>query len=121
MNTRARFYENNSKLMIEISIVGDPNIFVGKVRDEHKAQFPKEWAEFEKGQKPAAPKGTPLEEVKGVGPKMANKLRSEGVHTAEELAELGDGNLGAIGMGAHGIRRAARELVGYVNEVSLVG
>tara|TARA_R100000808_G_scaffold25072_1_gene61299 strand:+ start:10291 stop:10680 length:390 start_codon:yes stop_codon:yes gene_type:complete len=126
-NVRAKFYEepraNGSATLVEISVVGDPSTCVAKVREEHKQRFPKEWAAFSEGHAPDPVEGTPLTDVKGIGPKLAAKLIANDIHTAEQLASVHDGGLDAVGMGAYTHRQSARELLGDKKEepVGLVG
>lgn len=120
-NVRARFYTDDGSDWVSISVIGDPNVVVRKVRDEDKERFEKDYKAFKAGKKPKI-EGTPLENVKGIGEAMAKKLRGKGIETAEDLAALPDGGLNAVGMGAIGLRKSAREYLGILETpVQLVG
>jgi ERCC4-type nuclease len=106
-NLRANFYTENGTDFVEISILGDPCTVIRKVTPREQDQFPKEWASFKGRSQPV--EGTPLEELKGIGPKRAQDLRSKGVGTIEELGELSDAAIQkVVGMEAFGIQKKAR-------------
>ena len=116
-NLRAKFYEEQRAtakvILVEISIVGDQSTVVLKATDAHKEEFPAEWAAFAGGQEEEAiADGTPLTDVKGIGKKLAAKMKTNGIHTAEQLAAVNDGGLDAVGMSAYTHRQSARDLLG---------
>jgi|TARA_R100001443_G_scaffold6620_1_gene15529 predicted flap endonuclease-1-like 5' DNA nuclease len=117
-NIRAKFFEEQRETtkvaLVEISIIGDPSTVVLKVTEEHKEQFPDEWKAFAGGKDDVVTDGTPLTDVKGIGPKLASKLKVNGIHTAEQLAAVNDGGLEAVGMSAYTHRQSARELLNLV-------
>jgi len=110
-NLRANFFHAKKSDWIEISILGDGSTVVRKVRDSDKEQFPLDWEAFKsKSKSPIEVGGTPLEEVNGIGDKLADKLRHNGIRNAEELAVLSDGALPkVVGMSAYTIRKAAQD------------
>ena len=98
-NIRAKFFEEQRETtkvaLVEISIIGDPSTVVLKVTEEHKEQFPDEWKAFAGGKDDVVTDGTPLTDVKGIGPKLASKLK-------------------VVGMSAYTHRQSARELLNLV-------
>ena len=122
-NLRAKFWHERNSDWIEISIIGDPNTCVRKVQEQDIENFKQDWEAFKsKKKKPVKVEGTPLTDVKGIGEAMAHKLKSNGIRTAEELAETPDVALPkAIGMGAYAIRKAAQELIGEKRDKAIEG
>lgn len=55
--------------------------------------------------------GTPIEMLPSVDMRMAATLKHLGIHTVEVLAEVTDGNLQNIGMGARDLRKKAQEFL----------
>ena len=116
-NLRAIFFEDERGIvMLEVSIVGDPSTVVKKPTDVHKQQFSEEWSAFLAGREEVEPEGTPLTDVKGIGKKLAAKMKSNGIHTAEQLAAVNDGGLEAVGRSGYTHRQAARDLLGMTPE-----
>lgn len=62
--------------------------------------------------------GTPVSNWPAIGPAMVKTLHGVNIYTVEQLADVADGNLPAIGMGAHQLREKARQ---YVASVSFSG
>ena len=116
-NLRAIFFEDERGIvMLEVSIVGDPSTVVKKPTAAHKEQFAQEWEAFTQGREEVEPEGTPLTDVKGIGKKLAAKMKSNGIHTAEQLAVVNDGGLDAVGMSGYTHRQNARDLLGLTPE-----
>ena len=117
-NIRAKFFEEQREtatvVLVEISVIGDTSTVVQKATNELKKQFSDEWAAFSGGSSDVEVEGTPLTKVKGIGPKLASKLKVNGIHTAEQLADVNDGGLEAVGMSAYTHRQSARELLGRI-------
>jgi len=111
-NLRPVFSRENGQDYIEISIVGDPNVFRGKVTPKDVARFPREWDAYQKG-RPADEDvpGTPLTEIPGLTPNIAAQLKLKGVRTVEELAGLNDMACSQVGMGALTLRKSANLLI----------
>ena len=107
-NVRANFYNENKVDYVEISIIGDPSTVVRKVTEQDKQRFKSDWDGYKKAEEVVVV-GMPLTDVKGIGPQLAKKLESNGIRTAEELAETPDGALPrAVGMGGMTIPKEAQ-------------
>lgn len=95
---------------IKIQSPGDRlSSVVQKVNDLHKQRFPKQWAQFQNGQKQAV-SGTPLEMWPQMTIGMVASLKAMNITTVEQLAELSDTNASHI-MGNHELRRKAKNFL----------
>ena len=118
-NVRASFYNENKVDYVEISIIGDPSTVVRKVTEQDKQRFKSDWDGYKKAEEVVL-EGTPLTDVKGIGPQLAKKLESNGIRTAEELAETPDGALPlAVGMGGMTIRKEAQSMLSSKKQKAL--
>lgn len=117
---RPKFMREGNQDFIEISIIGDPNIYRGKVTDEHRQKFPAEWEAYKSG-RPLAVKGQALTELPDINEALAKAFGERGIRTLEELAHLSDAAIQRTGIiGAINFRKAAREKLGLSSE-RLVG
>ena len=107
--------ENGSPDLVEIRRVGDFNTVLYKVSEKEdflKENFPVEYQAYTKGTVgKVRPKGTPLTELKGVGTRKENALVQQDVNTVEELADLSDASVGALGAGPVDLRKKARDYI----------
>lgn len=95
---------------IKIQSPGDRlSSLVQKVNDLHKQRFPKQWAQFQNGQKQAV-SGTPLEMWPQMTVGMVASLKAINITTVEQLADLSDSNSAGI-MGNHELRRKAKNFL----------
>ena len=118
-NVRAMFYNENKVDYVEISIIGDPSTVVRKVTEQDKQRFKSDWDEYKKSEDVIV-EGIPLTDVKGIGKQLAKKLESNGIRTAEELAETPDGALPlAVGMGGMTIRKEAQSMLSSKKQKAL--
>jgi hypothetical protein len=118
-NVRANFYNENKVDYIEISIIGDQSTVVRKVTEQDKQRFKSDWDGYRKAEDVVV-EGMPLTDVKGIGAKLAKKLESNGIRTAEELAEMPDGALPlAVGMGGMTIRKEAQAMLNNEKQKAL--
>jgi hypothetical protein len=118
-NVRASFYNENKIDYVEISIIGDPSTVVRKVTEQDKQRFKSDWDGYKKAEEVVV-EGMPLTDVKGIGPQLAKKLESNGIRTAEELAETPDGALPlAVGMGGMTIRKEAQSMLSSKKQKAL--
>tara|TARA_B100000686_G_scaffold345683_1_gene430722 strand:- start:891 stop:1349 length:459 start_codon:yes stop_codon:yes gene_type:complete len=104
----ARFYRRHNKNYIEITVAGEKDTLRRQVEPNDINRFEAEWKAYEEGLDRVPVTGTNLEELPHVDQDRANGLRLQGVHTVEQLAELHDGLLQNIGMGAIDLRNAAQ-------------
>ena len=115
-NVRAMFYNENKVDYVEISIIGDPSTVVRKVTEQDKQRFKSDWDGYKKSEDVIV-EGIPLTDVKGIGKQLAKKLESNGIRTAEELA---DGALPlAVGMGGMTIRKEAQSMLSSKKQEAL--
>ena len=118
-NVRAMFYNENKVDYVEISIIGDPSTVVRKVTEQDKQRFKSDWDGYKKAEEVVV-EGMPLTDVKGIGKQLAKKLESNGIRTAEELAETPDGALPlAVGMGGMTIRKEAQSMLSSKKQKAL--
>lgn len=96
---------------VTIKIVGDPNTVIQKVNAEHVKAFPREYAAFKGGRKKIDHGGTKLTDVPGVDREVETNLNFQGVHNAEQLAALSDGQVSSLGRGILTLRNTAKLLI----------
>lgn len=105
----ARFFRTDERDFIEVSFVGAKDTVVRKVKPEHMAAFPSEWASYCDGTPMKQREGTPLTAV--MNDQQAEHYISRNVHNAEELSALHDGQCQALGHGTLTLRKAARDML----------
>ena len=107
--------ENGGPDLVEIRRVGDMNTVLYKVSekvDYLRENFPAEYSAYKKGGSgKVRPRGTPLTELKGVGERKQTVLILQDVNTVEELADLSDASVGALGAGTVDLRKKARDYI----------
>lgn len=92
---------------VKIMIPGDKYSSMDTiVTEEHRRRFPKQWAQYQAGQKQAV-SGTPLEVWPQATVGLVATLKAMNITTVEQLAELSDGNASHI-MGNQDLRRRAK-------------
>lgn len=92
---------------IAIRFPGDKTKMVDRpVQDQDKLRFAAQWHQFEQTGI-VTQIGTPLEEWPPITKSQALELKGLGIHTVEQLSNLGDGLLGFLG--AREYREAARK------------
>jgi predicted RecB family nuclease len=99
-DTYARFYVHpqlqhddtyKDVVYVEIFIKGDKNTsFSRPMKEEDKTMYPNGWNAF-KDQDFELSDGTPLQAIPGMSPSAMIELKSTGINTVEDLAELSDG------------------------------
>jgi hypothetical protein len=98
---------------VEILIPGDRrSMAVEPVNEEHKARWPKQYEAFRAGKEPPL-EGTPLADWPNSSLTRARveELAYFNIRTVEHLAQVNDTQLGNLGMGARGLREAARKFL----------
>ena len=96
---------------VTLRIAGDAKSeVVKKVTDDVKAQYAQEYAHW-KQTKTQSITGWPVEQMPGLTAGQVAVLKALNIHTVEQLSELTDGNLSAVGMGARDLRAKAQFLV----------
>lgn len=93
--------------MVEIFIPGDAKSQpCHKVRDHHIKRWPAQYASFKNGLAQRL-NGTPLEQWPGLTVGQIATFNACEIRTVEDLANLSDGQMDGIGMGAREIRARA--------------
>ena len=110
---RAKFFkdDDNSQDYVEITIIGDPNTLIRKVKPEDVSRFPREWESYRAGTPEPIVGGTPLTEIPGVDKGLSLALKLKGVRNAEELCALDEAALKGLGMNMITFQKAAKNLV----------
>lgn len=78
------------------------------VKDEDKVRFAARWREFEAGREQVSD-GIPIDMLFPTHPQIADNLRSYGVHTVEQCANMSAHALDSIGMGAQDYKNRAKD------------
>jgi hypothetical protein len=102
----------DDKVFIRIMIPGDRHTVVERLcKEEDKHRFPVQWARFQLEESQTAD-GTPLEQWPMMTPALVRTFKASNVPTVEALANVADGNLHNLGMGAREWRDRA---IAYLN------
>lgn len=97
--------------MVEIMLSGDNKTVINEiVKDHHRNRFPQSYKAFKEGTILVA-QGYPISKWDVLDPATKATLKYMNVHTVEQLAEMHDGVIGNLGMGAHEMREKARKHV----------
>lgn len=88
----------------------DKTEVVREATELDKRRFPRQYAEFKAGNRQAR-MGTSILQLVGMTPARAMTFQQFNIHTIEDLAEVADGYLQNLGMGARDLRRQAQEFV----------
>lgn len=108
--SRGRFVPREVE-MVTIIIPGDSlSVVERRARDADKQRFPKEYEAFKKMQE-FVPDGTPLETWPLLSRAQVEDLRYNGIHTVEDLADIADSNLPALGLGGRTLRKHAQAFI----------
>ena len=109
------------KLYVRIVVKGDDKkIVVRPVNDQDKRRFPFSWQQFERGEDQSK-RGTPLTDLFDSDAEIVPHYGAMNIHTLEDLAQVSDGNLQALGAGARENRLRAKEYLAKVKDASEVG
>lgn len=96
------------KLFIRIRVPGDRHTEVDRpAKDADKWRFPLQWARFEK-EEAQSEIGTPLEAWPAMTPALVKNFKALNIANVEALADVSDGNLQNIGIGARVWRDKAK-------------
>ena len=82
------------------------NFVDAPLRPSDPKRFPREWKAYQEGQVIAD--GTPLAAWSGLTPGDVKKFNSMSIYSVEQLANVADGNLSALGLGGREARESAR-------------
>lgn len=84
-----------------------PRVVERRASAQDKERFAQQYAAF-KRQEQVVTQGTPLTEIPAIGKAHALTMKAAGIHTVEQLAELPDQALEAVGLGGRDLREKAR-------------
>lgn len=102
-----------------ITVPGGKTKVVERVTEHHKDRFPRHWAKYQEmlgGKTGETLIGTPLDQWPALGVARVMELRALGIHTVDQLANLNDNGIGALGMGGRELKaRAAAFLAQATN------
>jgi hypothetical protein len=94
--------------MVEVIIPGDSkSTWAGRVKQEHKDRWPREYEAFKKGQA-VEHDGYPLKMWPPMTPALVATLGALNVYTVEQLAAVQDGALQNLGTGGRQLRDKAK-------------
>ena len=85
------------------------------VREDDKMRFAARWRDFEANREQTAD-GIPIDMLFPTYPHIADNLRSHGVHTIEQCANLSAHGLDSIGMGAQEYKNRAKDYIEAAGE-----
>ena len=109
VKTACEFYKHplTGEHHIKFLIPGDPTFAPDFLADEHyQNKYPEQWDRYIKNEDQLEGQ-TRLNEVAWIDEAARNVLHGLSVQTIEQLANVPDGRLGAIGMGARDLRNKA--------------
>ena len=97
LSERAGKEEGEFKDFIIIRGLGqDKSVPDMPVQDQHKAEYAREWALYQSGQKQEA-EGTPLKTWSVMDERLVKRLNSHGLYTIEAVRDVSDGAVYAMG------------------------
>ncbi len=99
-----------SKVVLFVRHPGERDETAVAAQEQHKYEFPRQWAAFEAGQK-VDPDGTPLSVLFPMDPTIVQHLRGLHFFTVEMLAGAGEEGIRRIGMGAREYVSRAQKLI----------
>lgn len=104
---------------VRITNPGSKDVWFGKVTDKHKKDYPDHYRLWKETLKNPLV-GTPIEQLPFLTKSRAMEYKTMNVHTAEDLAEISDGNLSACGMGTRDERAKAKAYLASAKDTALV-
>ena len=94
---------------VKIQIPGDKlSAWEGRVTEEHRMRFPRQWEMFEAGHRTEQIVGTPLKEWPALTASQVAQMNALGIYTVDQLAALSDTGLERLGMHARTLQKKAR-------------
>jgi hypothetical protein len=108
----------DEKEFIKIDIPGDKNMnWIGEVEESHRNRWPDQYAAFKRGEARAA-SGTPLEHWPNPELTKARvaEIKAQNILSVEELAGIGDNQLGKLGFHGRELREAARAYIAQAKD-----
>jgi hypothetical protein len=96
---------------IQVWIAGQKDVVHHPVNDQDKRNYPREWAAFIANQDQSTASGTPLGMLPGISKGLVEEAAYFKVRTIEDLANMPETNVSALGMGWPAVRQAARDYI----------
>jgi hypothetical protein len=93
--------------MIEVITPGEREPVKVVATELHKRRFPRQWEAYKSGQEQSM-SGTPIDLLFPSEPSTVLRLKSQNVHTIQQLAALSDSAKQSLGMGAQQFQDKAR-------------
>jgi hypothetical protein len=94
-------------IMIEVITPGERDSTRVAATELHKRRFPRQWEAFKSGQE-MSQSGTPIDLLFPAEPSTVLRLKSQNVHTIQQLAALSDSAKQSLGMGGQQFQDKAR-------------
>lgn len=104
--------------MLKLIHPGERDIHHLVVRDEHKFQFPRQWAAYEAGRSKEAQSGTPIETLYPNEPEMVKQFQGLHIFTAEQMAGLTEPGIMRLGMGGRAHVERAVKFLEHANRMA---
>jgi len=104
-------YVANKVDMVRIIIPGDKhNIVERRVRESDKQRWPKQWEAYRK-MEDYVPEGTLIDTWPMLSKGQVYELKGNNIFTVEQIAELADDRLSALGLGGRLLRKHAQAFI----------
>lgn len=104
------------KEFVKITCPGaPPRVVEREATAQDKERFSQQYAAFKRHEKVLV-EGTPLTEIPSIGKAQALNMNGHGIYTVEQLAELPDQALEAIGLGGRELREKAKALLSKASD-----
>lgn len=104
--------------MMKLIHPGERDIHHLEVREEHKFQFPRQWAAYQAGRSAEAQSGTPIETLYPNDPEMVKQFQALHIYTAEQMAGLTEQGISRLGMGGRAHVERAQKFLEHAAKMS---
>ena len=104
--------------MIKLIHPGERDVHILEVREEHKFQFPRQWAAYEAGRSKEAQSGTPIETLYPNEPEMVKQFQALHIFTAEQMAGLTEPGIMRLGMGGRAHVERAQKFLEHASKMA---
>lgn len=104
--------------MLKLIHPGERDVHILEVRDEHKWQFPRQWAAYEAGQSKEAQSGTPISTLYPNEPELVRQFQALHIYTAEQMAGLTEQGISRLGMGGRAHVERAQKFLEHASKMA---
>lgn len=104
--------------MLKLIHPGERDIHHIEVRDEHRFQFPRQWAAYEAGRSNEAQSGTPIETLYPHEPELVRQFQALHIFTAEQMAGLTEPGIMRLGMGGRAHVERAQKFLDHASSMA---